>query len=555
MAMVAGAMGEAMAGGLSSAIDRDQLDVILRAVGRLMQDQAARLDDLYSNHAALAEALAALQFLHKDAAALPVAPRTPPSAKFAAGVEQDDEEMMPLPEQVQRGRPLASNPVTMVPDSRDHTPPPPLVDPGAGRWESLHSHEHRARPSNPPSRMPSNGRASSVPAPGIAPMSNGANRRTPVEPSGGGAMANSHGPEGLNASALAVLAEAHSQGLALRDLEALGEAEWADLGASPADRDTILGAAAARRQRQMDQLGRGGGGRKDAAAHRPCVMDHLQGGMAEGDAPGSHGHAKDMDFVGGLERGIGHGRRSNIGMKDHIFPGTAVGDGPGAHGRSRAQDFQGGLQRGIGHGKYHIAPKNHIRHGVADSEPPGTHGNIRDEGTEPGTGLPRGIGHGRHFIGSKDHIIGGSTCKGDNLDDIHRDRRHYVGAEDHIHAGSAADDAPGAHGHGKDGSFQDGLPRGMGHGKHHIQVRDHIRGGTAIPDKEEYVGRRHVDSYEDQVRAMAAASPSRPNSTGAAAHLSRCLDAAVAAGRPAGVASSAGGSSPVSVTSMPRTCW
>lgn len=39
-------------------------------------------------------------------------------------------------------------------------------------------------------------------------------------------------------------------------------------------------------------------------------VDHWIGGTApENDAPGLHGHHKDLDFEQGLEHGIGHGRR------------------------------------------------------------------------------------------------------------------------------------------------------------------------------------------------------------------------------------------------------
>jgi len=45
-----------------------------------------------------------------------------------------------------------------------------------------------------------------------------------------------------------------------------------------------------------------------------------------GDLPGSHGHAKDDDFSdGGLERGMGHGKRF-IGSKDHLIGGGTLAD-------------------------------------------------------------------------------------------------------------------------------------------------------------------------------------------------------------------------------------
>jgi len=43
-----------------------------------------------------------------------------------------------------------------------------------------------------------------------------------------------------------------------------------------------------------------------------------------GDKPGTHGHSKDDDFSeGGLERGIGHGKR-HIDVKDHLVGGANV---------------------------------------------------------------------------------------------------------------------------------------------------------------------------------------------------------------------------------------
>jgi len=45
-----------------------------------------------------------------------------------------------------------------------------------------------------------------------------------------------------------------------------------------------------------------------------------------GDLPGTHGHAKDDDFSdGGLEHGVGHGKRF-IGTKDHLIGGGTVAE-------------------------------------------------------------------------------------------------------------------------------------------------------------------------------------------------------------------------------------
>jgi len=45
--------------------------------------------------------------------------------------------------------------------------------------------------------------------------------------------------------------------------------------------------------------------------------------VKEGDRAGSHGHSKDDDFEGGLERGMGHGKRF-IGTKDHLYGGATL---------------------------------------------------------------------------------------------------------------------------------------------------------------------------------------------------------------------------------------
>jgi hypothetical protein len=56
-------------------------------------------------------------------------------------------------------------------------------------------------------------------------------------------------------------------------------------------------------------------------------QDHWQNALVKGgDRPGSHGHSKDDDFSdGGLERGMGHGRRY-IGTKDHLIGGGTVAE-------------------------------------------------------------------------------------------------------------------------------------------------------------------------------------------------------------------------------------
>jgi hypothetical protein len=56
-------------------------------------------------------------------------------------------------------------------------------------------------------------------------------------------------------------------------------------------------------------------------------QDHWSHALVKGgDLPGSHGHSKDDDFSdGGLERGMGHGKRY-IGTKDHLIGGGTVAE-------------------------------------------------------------------------------------------------------------------------------------------------------------------------------------------------------------------------------------
>lgn len=55
-------------------------------------------------------------------------------------------------------------------------------------------------------------------------------------------------------------------------------------------------------------------------------QDHFESAqVAEGDMPGSHGHAKDHGFCDGLPRGIGHGKRY-MPPKDQLFGGSLAQD-------------------------------------------------------------------------------------------------------------------------------------------------------------------------------------------------------------------------------------
>jgi hypothetical protein len=97
-----------------------------------------------------------------------------------------------------------------------------------------------------------------------------------------------------------------------------------------------------------------GHGRRYLDGHK----SHLKGGIAiEDEAPGGHGHVKGHDFVGGLERQIGFGKKK-FHRRDHITDDWE--SEAGAHGRPKQHDFQNGLEWFLGHGKRRVDP-NHSR--------------------------------------------------------------------------------------------------------------------------------------------------------------------------------------------------
>merc|ERR1719409_1799711 len=79
-------------------------------------------------------------------------------------------------------------------------------------------------------------------------------------------------------------------------------------------------------------------------------------GTAVETAPGAEGHSRDDDFQGGMERGIGHGRRY-IGATDHMAnSGDAADTTPAPTGKavnppgtagSAAQGFRNGDDQGF----------------------------------------------------------------------------------------------------------------------------------------------------------------------------------------------------------------
>lgn len=181
------------------------------------------------------------------------------------------------------------------------------------------------------------------------------------------------------------------------------------------------------------------------------VPDHIRGGVGESDPPGSHGHAKDLDYQDGLERGIGQGRR-HLDAPGHLWGGVCV----------EAEDEQ---EKSRSRRRY-IAAADHIYGGTAADDPPGSHGHVKDAALHEH--IPRHIGHGKHHIPVQDHIV----------------------------AGSAVVEKPGLHGHNRDDDFEEGIQRGIGHGRRHLEsgleaylrcVRGRGRleaaGGLATPPK------------------------------------------------------------------------
>jgi len=105
------------------------------------------------------------------------------------------------------------------------------------------------------------------------------------------------------------------------------------------------------------------------------VADHLWGTTGDGRHE-THGHTREDFGQGGMPCGIGSGKH-HIAVKDHIEGGVAVADRPGSHGHSKDEDFEGGLQRAIGHGRRHLASGLDalaLTGGLAAPAPPATVG-------------------------------------------------------------------------------------------------------------------------------------------------------------------------------------
>ncbi|CAJ1367523.1 unnamed protein product, partial [Effrenium voratum] len=176
-----------------------------------------------------------------------------------------------------------------------------------------------------------------------------------------------------------------------------------------------------------------------------ALQHHIQGGSAEGDAPGMHGHCKDVDVEGGLERGIGHGRRY-VGSQDHLLNGTALLDARTAHGNVKD------LGRHLGRQRRHGTVADHIRAGVGDEE-------------DVSFGKVGWLGAGRRHFQQEENIVNGVS-----EDQVTPARRTLGVRRDHVQGGSGADTPPASevlHGHAREAAFQEGLERYIGHGRRH----------------------------------------------------------------------------------------
>eukprot|EP00435_Cladocopium_sp_Y103_P069428 s503_g33.t1 len=177
------------------------------------------------------------------------------------------------------------------------------------------------------------------------------------------------------------------------------------------------------------------------------VQHHIQGGSAEGDAPGMHGHCKDQDVQDGLERGIGNGRRY-IGTQSHFVQNAVTAsDGPTTHGNVKDLASHLGRQRRT------VQVPSQIFAGVGDA----------------GDDIPFGemgwLGAGRRHYAVKENIVGGVS-----EDQVTPTRRVPRQQRDHVHGGSGTDTPPESevrYGRPREAAFQEGLERYIGHGRRH----------------------------------------------------------------------------------------
>lgn len=238
-------------------------------------------------------------------------------------------------------------------------------------------------------------------------------------------------------------------------------------------------------------------------------MEALVGGSATQDAAGAHGHQKDADFEGALERGIGHGRHT-VGAADHLFGaaiptqdndmglhgsqkrhipaqmdhmrsfGTTQEEAPGLHGHSVDDDLQEGLQHGIGHGRHHYAQDPAQDH-FANEGTTVSDGELRRHGHQASEGIVAGlsfdVGHGRHKTpGHMGHMVQVGVAQPEHIN--RGEHRHYS-ERDLVELNADSGVAGAYHGRDKDVGFSNGQMT-LGHEKRHISDVDNLS-GVAVP--------------------------------------------------------------------------
>jgi len=179
-----------------------------------------------------------------------------------------------------------------------------------------------------------------------------------------------------------------------------------------------------------------------------ALQQHIQGGGAEGDPPGMHGHCKDEDMQDGLQRGIGHGRR-HIDIPDHfVGHGTAVLDRSSSHGNLK-DPARLGRQRRAG------APAAERIRGFVGHE--------REDVSPGGFGW---LGAGRRHFVEKDNML----AAGMSSEQATPTRKTVRPSRDHLQSGSGVHTPPDSevrHGRPREAAFHDGLERFIGHGRRH----------------------------------------------------------------------------------------
>jgi len=375
----------------------------LRAVEQLFTEQASQIDQLQRSHAALARALCSLRSQHY--------------ADMEDSVRKAKEINIK-----QSSQPLAVGHI-------DATPP-----------KHIPRAEEEARSTPPKLLRPS----------------------TSPEPS----HSDSH------SRAMQVLAIAHEMGYSLKDMPGLTAEEWQRLGATPADREIVLGALGDS-QGHLETKGE-----NDKHLHASKLLDGAQRQL--------QGHGRgDVFGDDGLPKGIGNGKR-HVPVRDGVVNSgvSATAVGPGTF---RRENSISGYRKGAdGH------PQAILYGG-------GVHCRTEDPGMADG--LDRDMGHGRHTTGAEDHLRGGGVVFANGGDDANsRAHRRHVAVKDHMWGGYSVEErcGPGELGHVKDTDYEGGLQRGIGHGRRHFdnQPKDRIYNGGADGHTQEAHGHPKGDDHE-----------------------------------------------------------